>query len=75
MRSARLIAEEGAMKKTSGTGERAGRRGVRDLPPRRPAEIKGGWDVPVIETARSTSTGSSEFTIVHSVDKASPVLY
>jgi hypothetical protein len=67
-----FIAEEGAMRKTSGTDERAGRRRVRDLPPRGAQDIKGGWDVPVIETAQLKTTASSELSL-HSMDTAVPV--
>ena len=63
-------------KKRSGKGKPTGKRGVKDLPPAKAQSVKGGWGLPVVPPAPKPTGKAqpSDFSFVHTVDKASPVL-
>jgi hypothetical protein len=63
-------------RKSRGKGKPAGNRGVKDLPPGKTQNVKGGWSFPmaVPEPAPKPKVTTSDFNFVHNLDKASPNL-
>jgi len=65
-------------KKSNGKGKPAAKRGVKDLPPGKTQNVKGGWYLSMAMTEADpkpkAKSSFSDFNFPHSQDKSSPIL-